>query len=595
MAARLHPDDGDNSYQRGLPEEVAADQEPYKADVAEGRFFPVYGNHDYGNGCTPGSLQPSLDYFKRPENYVAHLGNGLADFFALDINCNVASADGTPPDLLDRYQKAVNDSPAMWRITSGHQPPYSSGHGGNNSDREWVLIPGVDLFMFGHDHHFEHQLVNGKNMIISGAGGKSLTPLYDGVPGSLWRDNTEYGATRLTVTPDTMTTEFVAVGGKVLHAFTLKKNFVGQSYLYGISPIAMGGASSGAGGSPGQNSGDDDEGTDGGANPGRLTRTQMSLTFDANGPKTDGLLYKQYEDGPNSLVTVEGQQALQMDKSPFGDGNYVYLDVDDTVANGGPFDAQLTLKYRSNVPGSFYLQYDNQNTNKAYHATDPVAIAADQVGQWQTVTIPMPAAMFRNRENGSSDMRLVGPGNLPLVIGAIDLQVKDGGAATQPGEEAGTSGSNSVSVSFGDQIEANGMTPIQYESGPFHLGTFDGQPALQMDRNLFNSGNNLYVTVTDSRIHDGPFSATLTMEYLAPVAGSFLVQYESANTGSAYENSQAVSIGTDEAGQWQTATIALPDVRFRNRLNGESDMRLRANENLPLVIRSMRLDVQPAQ
>src|SRR4051794_14437766 len=47
---------GDNTYQQGRPEEIVKAQAPYKADIDAGKFFPIMGNHDYGNGCTPESV-----------------------------------------------------------------------------------------------------------------------------------------------------------------------------------------------------------------------------------------------------------------------------------------------------------------------------------------------------------------------------------------------------------------------------------------------------------------------------------------------------------------------------------------------------------
>ncbi len=119
---------GDNTYQQGLPEEVVKAQAPYKADIDAGRFFPIMGNHDYGNGCNAASVQPSVDYFKVPVAFVAGFGKNLVDFLNPDVNCQ----SGAAPAILGAYQDAVSSSTAAWQLTGAHQPVFSSGKAGNN-------------------------------------------------------------------------------------------------------------------------------------------------------------------------------------------------------------------------------------------------------------------------------------------------------------------------------------------------------------------------------------------------------------------------------------------------------------------------------
>ncbi len=223
---------GDNSYDNGLATEVAGDQRPYAADVQAGRFLPIFGNHDWGNRCDPAGLQPSLQYFGMPPAYVAHLGNGLLDLFAVETTCQRLDRSGQPPEQALAYASSVAASRALWKVTAGHHPPYSSGRWGNNPDRAWVILPDIDLFLFGHDHDAEHIAWQGHQFVIAGHGGRNLTPLGQPVAGSLWGDDAVYGAVRLTVTPAELTVEFFAVGGSLQHSFTLRKDpITGKAYL----------------------------------------------------------------------------------------------------------------------------------------------------------------------------------------------------------------------------------------------------------------------------------------------------------------------------------------------------------------------------
>src|SRR5438552_3778173 len=106
-----HPDlimtVGDNSYESGTAAEVPADQAPYAADVRAGHFYQITGNHDWGNTCHPQAIIPSTIYFGRPPHYTAHLGNGLLDLFATDMNCGDPGGDSATSRQADWYRGEV--------------------------------------------------------------------------------------------------------------------------------------------------------------------------------------------------------------------------------------------------------------------------------------------------------------------------------------------------------------------------------------------------------------------------------------------------------------------------------------------------------
>ncbi|OKI65077.1 metallophosphoesterase [Micromonospora sp. CB01531] len=551
---------GDNTYQQGLPEEVVKAQAPYKADIDAGRMFPIMGNHDYGNGCSPESVQPSLDHFKVPAAFVAGFGNGLLDFVNPDANCQTATGSAKPP-IYDAYRSTLTNSSAVWKVVGGHQPIYSSGKAGNNLDRAWLMTPGVDLILSGHDHHAEHiETADGYHIAISGNGGAGLTPLFSVAPGSKFRDAAHFGAMRLTVTPDSLKAEYLSLPGTVDYYFLLKKDAQGRAYLAERSDWV-------------------DPNPDPGGNP---IPNRYTVSFDVAADKADGLTYRNYEDGPFLTTEVDGRRALELQKNPFGGANQLYMFVDDAAISGGPYQVKATISYRSPVPGSFAIQYDSQQSGSAYQRSTAVTIGADQVNQWQTTTIDLPDVRFTNRQNGGADLRLNAVANLPLTISAVRLDV------IPPAPSA-----TRVSMDFSG--EPDGLTWIPYESGPAHETVVDGRRALQIDRNTFNSGNNLYLAVDDRYLTGGPYDATATIEYLSPVTGSFVLQYDSAATGSAYQSATRVSITAAMVNTWQTATLDLPQVMFRNRQNGNADMRIVGANNLPLIIGSMSVQLANQQ
>jgi hypothetical protein len=119
----------------------------------------------------------------------------------------------------------VAASTATWKITTGHQAFYSSGQHGSQGYTHWAILPAIDLFLSGHDHDFEHLQVGGKPFVVNGVGGRNLIPVcrFGCIPGSVWHDDKHFGAVRLTVTPQTLTVDFVTVVGQVVHSFTLTK------------------------------------------------------------------------------------------------------------------------------------------------------------------------------------------------------------------------------------------------------------------------------------------------------------------------------------------------------------------------------------
>jgi hypothetical protein len=265
------------------------------------------------------------------------------------------------------------------------------------------LTPGVDLVLQGHDHHAEHVITpEGYNEVITGNGGDGLTPLFPPVPGSDFRDNSEYGAVRLTITPETLTVDYVNIPGTVVYSFTMKKDpFTKKAYIVShtdwTDPNPL---------PPGDTQGGD---------------KTVSMAFGEDNEYKNGLDWITYESGPAHEINIDGRTALQIDRSAFGTGNNLYMQINDERIFGGPYHAKASIEYQSPVAGSFVLQYESAATGSTYQSTAKVTISDDQVNKWQTVTLDMPSARFTNRQNGHSDMRIVAANKLPLIVSSIKI------------------------------------------------------------------------------------------------------------------------------------------------------------------------------
>jgi tartrate-resistant acid phosphatase type 5 len=70
---------------------------------------------------------------------------------------------------------------ARWRIPFSHHPPFCAGpEHGNTAGMVERLVPlfeaaGVRLVLSGHEHNFQHAVVNDINYVVSGAAGKLRT------------------------------------------------------------------------------------------------------------------------------------------------------------------------------------------------------------------------------------------------------------------------------------------------------------------------------------------------------------------------------------------------------------------------------------
>lgn len=203
---------GDNVYQDGEPE-LFQDRigKPYQELFKQGvHFNPVLGNHDIKQGYD----NWQLNYWGVPRFYHYKLGPKGSDveFWAIDTNLltpglekkeqkhapdsnNPYGSQQMAQSELDWLKQTLAQSTASMKVVYGHHPMYSTG-AATKPIRAWqqsmlvqTLAPilqqyNVDLYMSGHEHHYEHPVsVNGLYHLVSGAGGKLDTAKRGGPEG----------------------------------------------------------------------------------------------------------------------------------------------------------------------------------------------------------------------------------------------------------------------------------------------------------------------------------------------------------------------------------------------------------------------------
>ncbi len=226
---------GDNNYEDGAASTIDANvgqyyhsfignySGSYGSGADSNRFFPVLGNHDWGNNA-----QPYKDYFTLPgnERYYDFV-RGPVHFFALDSDPSEPDGITSTSTQGQWLHSKLATSTSPWNVVSLHHSPFSSGaNHGSHPDLQWPFKQwGVDAVLAGHDHVYERILKDGVTYFVDGLGGRPGTHNFRSTPvsGSQFRYNGDHGAMRVNATDTSMTFEFIRHDGTLIDSQTLNK------------------------------------------------------------------------------------------------------------------------------------------------------------------------------------------------------------------------------------------------------------------------------------------------------------------------------------------------------------------------------------
>ena len=177
--------------------------EPYRYVINRVPFFPTVGNHDAADSESSDDRQQLADNFFLDHRFSRAIDTGRASigpglFYRLRVGATVEliCLDTSIASDLDvehyfddpSHMAWIRDSLARsdggerpWRIPFSHHPPFCAGP--EHPCTEGMvkrLVPlferaGVRLVLSGHEHNFQHSLVNGVHYIVTGAAGKLRT------------------------------------------------------------------------------------------------------------------------------------------------------------------------------------------------------------------------------------------------------------------------------------------------------------------------------------------------------------------------------------------------------------------------------------
>ena len=204
----------------------------YQGDYGDGspenRFFPVPGDHDYGDDCDNPRLDDYLAYFALPEGpedetYYT-ITRGPVQFFFLDSIIDCHGDDGAKLERQRAWVEATAaESSTLFKVAVVHHPPYSSGtQHGSAEHTQWPWADfGIDLVLSGDDHIYERIERDGVTYVINGVGGVELHEIGDPISGSKVRYADEFGAMRAEVFARGMRLSFIDLDGETIDRFTL--------------------------------------------------------------------------------------------------------------------------------------------------------------------------------------------------------------------------------------------------------------------------------------------------------------------------------------------------------------------------------------
>jgi acid phosphatase type 7 len=176
---------GDIAYDHGSLEEFEENFfAPYQDLVRIVPVFAAPGNHDYETR----DGEPFRQVFALPEP-----AGGAGIWYSTtwgNVHLAIIDTERFEAEHLAWLDRDLAGAHATWKVVVGHTPPYASGrYGGDRRIRE-DIVPilerrGVDLALFGHEHHYERTVpIRGVTYVITGGGGR----------GTRWVGSSEFTA-----------------------------------------------------------------------------------------------------------------------------------------------------------------------------------------------------------------------------------------------------------------------------------------------------------------------------------------------------------------------------------------------------------------
>ena len=206
---------GDAVYERATTEQL---RDCYSWRGFRNRTRAALGNHEYGSDSAAGAAA-AIEYFGLPPRGYYSYNLGSWHIVVLNTNCGPAGGcgPGSPQKAWLRRDLAAHR--ARCTLAYAHHPRWSSGLHGSDSTlaslwRE-LAVGGVDVYLAGHDHHYElFAPIDGIRSFVVGTGGRSHYPVFGRLPKSVAMNDDTFGVLRLRLWARGYNWRFLPVAGE---------------------------------------------------------------------------------------------------------------------------------------------------------------------------------------------------------------------------------------------------------------------------------------------------------------------------------------------------------------------------------------------
>ena len=217
---------GDNAYESGTIDEFNNCYDPTWGQQKE-RTFPSVGNHEYKTADAAGYFSYFGAAAGDPQKGYYSYDIGEWHIIVINANCSEIGGCGVNSPQMEWLQTDLAAHPALCTLAYWHQPRFSSGLHGNDTE----LIPiwqtlydaNAELVLNGHDHDYERfapqnpngeaEPVNGIREFVVGTGGKDLRSIGDPISNSEVHNDNTWGVLTVTLHPTGYDWQFIPVAG----------------------------------------------------------------------------------------------------------------------------------------------------------------------------------------------------------------------------------------------------------------------------------------------------------------------------------------------------------------------------------------------
>ncbi len=195
--------------------------------LAKAAFFPVLGNHE----------RNSPQYYEFFDVKIPYYSFQWGQAYFICLNSDFGNAERTK-EARERYF----DEQTLWleaelkkaqksalRFVVFHHPPFTAVKSRQTADeppvRKWVPLfekYKVQAVFNGHDHNYQHHVVNGIDYIVTGGGGAPLYPVDAAIEGTTRKVESIENFVMIKVDGKTARSEALALDGRVIEAIEWK-------------------------------------------------------------------------------------------------------------------------------------------------------------------------------------------------------------------------------------------------------------------------------------------------------------------------------------------------------------------------------------